>query len=120
MSAATYALNIEAGATFKLIFSVKTGTDVGAPAMDLTGWTPRLQIRKEAGALGVLLDCNTTNGRITVTGVGLGEITLNIPATDTARIPGGGVYDLIISNATTSEVRRLLQGTVTISPAVTR
>ena len=120
MSAASFDLNIEAGATFKLVLSVKTGTDAGAPALDLTDWTPRLQIRAEAGALGVLLDCSPTNTRIAVSNAVAGEITLNIPAVDTACLLSGGVYDLIITNGTTGEVRRLLKGNATLSPAVTR
>jgi hypothetical protein len=121
VSAAAYDLNIEAGATFKVVLNVKDGPTAASPALDLTGWVPRLQVRKDAAALGVLLDCNTTNGRITVTGVGLGEITLALSATDTARLDaGGGVYDLIITKTATGEVRRLLKGSVIVSPSVTR
>lgn len=120
MSAANFPLAIEAGATFKLTLTVRTGTETGAPAMNLTGWTPRMQIRSKAGALGVLLDCRAENDRLSVISAENGQLQLTIEAEDTARMEfEAAVYDLIITH-TSGEVRRLLQGAVTVSKAVTR
>lgn len=119
MPAASFNLTIEAGATYKLALTVKTGTAVDAPAFDLTGWEPRMQLRPSARSLDVLLDCRPANGRLTVTDAASGQILLNIPNTDTARLDfESAVYDMVI--ASTTETRRLLAGTVTVSPAVTR
>lgn len=120
MAAATYPLVIEAGATFKLSVMVRGGTGADAPAMDLTGWTPRLQIREVAGDLGVLLDCRPDNDRLKVSDAAAGRLSMVVLADDTSTLEfTSAVYDLIITH-TTGEVRRLLQGTATLSPAVTR
>ena len=120
MGAASFDLAIEAGATYKLALTVKNGPSQQSPALDLTGWEPRMQIRRDAKALGVVLDCRPANDRIKVTDAPTGKILLNIPADDTARLDlEGAVYDVIITH-TSGEVRRLLSGAVTVSPAVTR
>ncbi len=119
MAAAAFALALEAGATYKLALTVRTGTAPDAPPMDLTGWEPRLQLRPAADSLDVLIDCRPANGRLTVTNAAGGAIALTLSALDTARFDfDAAVYDLIISNGT--EVRRLLQGAATVSRAVTR
>lgn len=120
MAAANFDLALEAGATYKLALAVKNGPTQASPALDLTGWTPRMQIRRDARALGVVLDCRPTNGRISVTDPTQGTILLSIPADDTARLDlADAVYDVIIEHSN-GEVRRLLQGKVTVSAAVTR
>lgn len=120
MAAASYALAIEAGATYKLALTVRNGATQQSPPLDLTGWTPRMQIRRDSRALGVVLDCRPANGRIAVSDAAAGKILLSIPADDTARLDlEGAVYDVIIGHEG-GEVRRLLQGVVTVSPAVTR
>ena len=121
MAAAKFDLKIEAGATFKLALTVRQGATQASPAMNLTGWEPRMQVRPFAGALAVLLDCRPTNGRLQLTDAANGAVLLTIPADDTARLDAaGGVYDLLIRNTGTGEVRRLLQGVVTVDPAVTK
>lgn len=119
MTAATLDLTIEAGATFRRTIRVKAGAGADAPPFDLTGWEPRMQVRKDARALGVLLDCRPANGRLTVLDPVGGVLLLDIPDEDTAQLDAdGGVYDLIITGD--GETRRLLQGKVAISPGVTR
>lgn len=119
MTAATLDLAIEAGATFRRTFRVKSGKGEGAPPLSLTGWEPRMQVRKDARAIGVLLDCRPANNRLRVVDAAQGLILLDLSADDTGRLDAaGGVYDLIIVSP--AETRRLLQGKVTISPGVTK
>lgn len=121
MSAANFNLAIEAGATFTLPMVVRDGPTQASPVLNLADWTPRMQIRQEARALGVLLDCRPTNGRITVADAANGKLLISIPAEDTARLDlEDAVYDVIITHNTSGEVRRLLQGKADVSPAVTR
>lgn len=118
MPAELFNLNIEANATYKLALTVRTGVDENAPPMDLTGWAPRLQIRPDADSLNVLLDCSLENGRLAISATA-GKIFLLLSATDTARMSfAEAVYDMIISNA--AETRRILQGLVVVSKAVTK
>ena len=119
MPAANFNPVIEAGATYRLALTVRNGPTTAAPPMDLTGWEPRMQLRPAADSLDVLLDCRPANGRLSIADAAAGQILLNIPASDTARLDfAAAVYDLIIASA--GETRRLLQGEVKISPAVTR
>lgn len=119
MPAANFNPVIEAGATYRLVLVVRNGPTTAAPPMDLAGWEPRMQLRPAADSLDVLLDCRPANGRLTIVDAVAGQILLAIPAADTARLDfAAAVYDLII--ASDGESRRLLQGEVKISPAVTR
>lgn len=119
MPAANFNPAIEAGATYRLALIVRNGPTTAAPPMDLAGWEPRMQLRPAADSLDVLLDCRPANARLTVADAAAGKILLDIPASDTARLDfSAAVYDLIIVSA--AETRRLLQGVVSVSPAVTR
>lgn len=108
------------GATFRkrLRWSDKaTGTPI-----DLTGCTARMQVRAETSAPAVLLDLTTENGGITLGGAA-GTIDLYVGATATAAINwDGGVFDLEIIHpgALPDDVTRIAQGTVSVSPEVTR
>lgn len=91
-----------------------------AVPVDLTGYTARLQIRETAGAADPpWANLTTENGGITITAAE-GKIDLYISAVDTAVMPAKkGVYDLEMV-APGGDVTRLLAGTATISPEVTR
>lgn len=108
------------GATFRkrLRWSDKaTGTPI-----DLTGCTARMQVRAETGSSTVLLELTTENGGITLGGTA-GTIDLYVGATATAALGWeGGVFDLEIIHpgALPDDVTRLAQGTVSVSPEVTR
>lgn len=107
-------LVIEQGATFTL--SLFYQDDTGA-AVDITGRTARMQLRSAVTSADVVLALTTENGRIAIEGP-RGLIALSIAATDTAGLSGSGVYDLELVNG--ALVERVLQGTYTISPEVTR
>lgn len=114
--AAKYKITIYQGETFSKVITWKTG-DPENP-VNLTGYTARMQIRKKYGSDIVLLSLTTENGGITLGG-SAGTIILNISATDTSNINWTtGVYDLELVSAG-GTVKRLLQGTIKISPEVT-
>jgi hypothetical protein len=65
------------------------------------------------------LECTTENGRLTLGGTA-GTITLEIDAVTTAGLVAGrGVWDLEVVFSPT-DVTRLLEGSCTITPEVTR
>lgn len=107
-------LVIEQGATFTL--SLFYQDDTGA-AVDITGRTARMQLRKSDHSGNVEIELTTANGRISIDGP-RGLIALSIAAADTAELDGHGVYDLELVNG--AVVERVLQGQYTVSPEVTR
>ena len=117
MAAAKLKLLIEQGATFEKVISWKAGTP--ALPVNLTGCTARAHVRNELADETTLLELTTENGGITLGGA-LGTITLALSATATAALTWvTGVYDLEIVYAD-GKIRRLLAGTVSVSPEVTR
>lgn len=116
MAASNYKLSIEQGATFEFLCTFKAGTP--AVPVDLTGYTARMHVRKKVGAAEALLQLTTENGRIELGGTA-GTIRLKLTAVETAALDWTvGVYDLELV-APAGTVRRLLKGTVVVSPEVT-
>jgi hypothetical protein len=109
-------------ATYTRVFTWLAGTccgqgTVGAqPApVDLTGYTAALQIRAYPLSATVLYDASSD----LVLGSTAGTITLTIPASATETFTWwNGVYDLLLTDPS-GNATRLLQGSVTVSPAVT-
>lgn len=116
MAAADYPILIEQGATYRLPLAWKTSA--GA-AVDLTGYTARMQVRRKVDADEALLNLTTENGGVALGGTA-GTITVTASDTLTAALTvKSGVYDLELRDAA-GVVTRLLQGCVTISLEVTR
>lgn len=115
MPAGKYNIKVEQGATYH---QVLTWSADGSP-VNLTGWTARMQVRKTLPDPAIVWSLTTENGGITLGGAD-GTVALDITATDTDNLPGGyAVYDLeLVSPGGT--VKRLLQGSFTVSPQVTR
>lgn len=89
------------------------------PAHDLAGYTARLQARLSPQSPAVLLELTTENGGIAL-GASPGQIDLLVTASSTAAIEWqAAVYDLLLTSAD-GRVTRLAQGSVTVSPDVTR
>ena len=87
--------------------------------IDLTGCTARMQVREEVESTAVLLELTTENGRIALGGTA-GTVELLVDADTTAAITwGGGAWDLEIVHPG-GEVTRLAQGSLCVSPEVTR
>jgi len=111
MSAGSYNFTLEQGATLDRTVTVQES----GSAMDLTGYTPRMQVRDTHDSSTVLLTvtCSVSNASN-------GIIRLQSTATTTSGIEEGiYVYDLEIESST-GVVTRLLQGNVTVTPEVTR
>lgn len=107
-------ITIEAGATWRLTLAYRQPT--GAP-MDLVGRTARLHMRTSVDSPDVVKALTTENGGIQLDPSD-GRIVMGISATDTASMSGSGVYDLELVAGST--VERLIEGTWTVSPEVTR
>jgi hypothetical protein len=115
MAATTYDILIEQGATYSQVITYK---DNGV-AVNLQGFTARMQVRSTLESATALIELTTANSRIALGGAA-GTITLTIAAADTAALTSGrGVYDLELVSGS-GIVTRLLQGVATISRNVTR
>lgn len=116
MSAVNLLLVIEQGATFNKRLTWKDSD--GVP-IDLTGYDARMKIREFTDSPSTLVSLTVANGRIFLGGA-LGTIDLFIRATTTELFSweGNAVYDLELIIG--SEVVRLVEGNVTLSPEVTR
>jgi len=115
MTAGTYDITIEQGATFSRVLTYRDSTDA---LINLTGYTARLQMRESVDSTTTFISLTTENGGITLGGA-LGTITLAITATASAAITvSQGVYDLELINGAT--ITRLVEGSVIINKEVTR
>jgi hypothetical protein len=116
MPAGNCNLTIEQGATWSQSIQYQTanGTNIS-----LSGYTIRMQARP-AYTANTTLDLSTTNGNITITSAANGTFTFQQTAAQTANLTAGSyVYDLELVKPDTT-VDRLLYGTLTVTPEVTR
>lgn len=105
------------GATFRKRLTWKTGP-LSSP-VDLTGCTARMQVRSSVDSPIVLLPLTTENGGIALGGTA-GTIDLYVSDAGTTAITwSGGVWDLEIVYPG-GDVTRLAQGSISVSPEVTR
>jgi len=102
-------LVIDQGTTFSLIFNI---TNADGTAKDLTSYTVSSHLRKSY--------YTNTYTAFTVAKDNLeGEIAISLTATQTSALKAGRyVYDVEILN--NSEVLRVLEGIITVTPEVTR
>jgi hypothetical protein len=113
--AGQYHIITDQGATFSRQLTWK---DENGAAVNLTGYTARMQLRTSVQNDSVVLELTDTNGRISLGGAA-GTITLTVTANDMTAIPPlKYVYDLELVNGTV--VTRLVQGTFIVRPEVTR
>ena len=115
MLAGIYNFTCEQGSTFNRVITVFEPD--GETPYDLTGYTARMQVRRETEEGTVLVELTTANGRIALGGAA-GTITLSLTAATTAGITDDGVYDLeIVSGA---NVHKVLKGLFRLDYEVTR
>jgi len=123
VTAATWNLTIEQGATFYMPVQLSTGGAVadGGTPVDLTGCEVRMMIRKRlADAIPVLSLTTVGPAGITITSAVNGQFVVQIEEAVTAALTmASGVYDLEVETAG-GFVRRYLQGKVKVSKEVTR
>ena len=113
MSAGTYRMVCEQGATFERVFTL---TDESSQPLDLSGFTARMDVRPEVDSNEIYLTLTTENGRLAIVD---NVLTVSISAEETATIPEDGVYDIELI-AEDDTVTRLLKGTFKLDPEVTR
>lgn len=115
MTAGIYDIVIEQGATWNPVFTWK---DSAGAAINLTGYSARLQIREKVTSSTTLVSLTSASG-ITLGGAA-GTIAPLLTATETAALNfATGVYDLELVSGS-GVVYRLLQGRVKLSKEVTR
>ena len=110
----TYDIQIDAGATFRLQVQHLDDDDV---AVNLTGYSARMHVREDVTSDDTVIELTSSSG-ITITAE-TGTLDIVIAASVTKDLVGPYVYDLEIESGA-GVVDRLLQGSITISPEVTR
>jgi len=118
MQPANIDLEVYKGSTFVKIIQWKTGTT--PVAVNLTGCTARMHIRRAVNDTAVLDILTTQNLRLEIHEPLEGKFKIIIPANvSTAYAFSSAVYDLeiVFSNST---VTRVIQGCLIASPEVTR
>lgn len=127
--ATTANIRLNQGETFRWPFLLKIpGATSGAlEPMPLTGCTGRMQVREKYGAP-VLLDLSSENRGVVVSEDEEGRIDVVMTAEQTDTLGAtanplkprlAAVYDLELTYPS-GDVRRVIQGAITISPNITR
>ena len=114
---ARMSLVIPQGSTLRRRFELK---NPDGTAMDLTGYSARMQYRSAHNAGTALLDASVANGRVTMHPAhGAFEVVVPASVTQALTAPARGVFDVEITSAG-GEVYRIVEGDVRVSPEVTR
>ena len=127
MLAGTYNMLTEQGSTLYRVISLEypdTTDPTGETYLpwDLDGYTARMQVRRLIEDTNFMIEITTENGGIDVEPSGeAGRIDLTMTAVQTAALDSDGVYDLeIIDTGATGTVSKVIKGTFTLIPEVTR
>lgn len=118
MAAGKLNLLVEQGATFRRVLALQ---DAAGAAIDLTGFTARMQARaKVADPNPPLLDLTSSPAAGLAVDGAAGTVTVVLTDEQTAALTWtAAVYDLEVESAG-GEVTRVVQGTIKVSPEVTR
>lgn len=115
-----YKIEIKQGATFNLSLRWETEATAESPStpVNIDGCKIYMQFRRQYNSPTVELEASTEDGRITVDD---GTINIKVPASVTEDMRTSmGVYDLEVHYPDSGDVYRILEGTWTLSPEVTR
>ena len=105
-------LIIDQGATFTADIDV---TDSDGNILVLTGYTAAGQMRKTYAS------SSATNFTASIQSASNGTVRISLSATQTNALKAGRyVYDVEITKTSTSEVTRVVEGQVEVTPGVTR
>lgn len=106
-------LYIDQGTTFNNEINITD--DITNAVINISGYSVSSQIRRS------FFSANATANIIcTITNAANGDISLTIPAGNTSNIPAGRyLYDVKMTD-TSNVTTRILEGIITINPAVTR
>lgn len=107
---------INKGTTWKLVITWKDSDGV---VINVSGYSVKIQFRKHPNDSAVLYEMSTTNGKITLDGAA-GKITCTAPKEDTASFVFLDALFDVLATSPGGEATRLLSGSVTVSPAITR
>ena len=113
-------LSIDQGATFRKSYVWSSTTPATTP-ISLTGYTARMMLRTKQGDVTPVLsltNVQNASGQI-ILGGSLGTLQIYLTDAATMSLVKGGVYDLEVISPT-GDVSRLLQGSFSVSPNVTR
>lgn len=116
MLAGRYNIVCDQGSSFERIIEIK---DADGAVFSLTGYTGRMQIRRDVDATSTLMELTTANGRLSISG-GLGAITITLTPELTRTLTRSGVYDIEIVKTATGEVHKVLRGEFRLEKEVTR
>ena len=105
-------LVIDQGASFSASIDV---TDTDGDALNLTGYTAAGQMRRTYSST------TATDFTASIQSASGGTVKISLTATETNAIKAGRyVYDVEITNTSTQEVIRIVEGQVEVTPGVTR
>ena len=126
MRAGTHNFVCEQGSTFSRTVYIEQPDLAADPTgatfepFNLVVYTARMQVRRTIDASTFLLELTTENGCLVVgSGIDQNDIAINVSASVTASVSQSGVYDIEIESPG-GTVSRVLQGTFTVNPEVTR
>lgn len=119
----TYNLEVKQGDDFTVQFTIQ---NANLTALNLTGYTARLQVRKTYGSATILIDATTVNGGLVISAPATGVVLWNVTAAQTSAIKISGddetldcVYDLEIVSSTGTVITPA-RGVITFYREVTR
>ena len=106
-------LTIDQGATFSSDVTVK---DANGNRFNLTGYSAAAKLAKGYASTKTRVSMTTAIDTDPTTGV----VTLSLSATQTAALdaPARYVYDVYITQTSTSTVTRVIEGVITVNPKV--
>jgi hypothetical protein len=126
MIAGVYNLTCEQGTTFSRLIEIEQPDLVNDPSgqtyieYNLVGYQARMQVRRTVDAANYLVYLTSeNNGLRVVPGIYENQMQIFMSASVTASITQSGVYDIEIISSE-GVVSRVLQGSFTLIPEVTR
>jgi hypothetical protein len=115
MTAGIYNFTLDQGSVWDLEIEYQ---DPDGDPINLTGFTARMQLRKDYNSAVADLTLTTGGGGIVITGA-TGTIDISVTAAQTEVLdPAFYVYDLELISG--SNISRLIQGQITVAEQVTR